>query len=125
MDIECSDNLPPSEDPWSEPFYRDLFTPAEIGWCLRQPDRQLAFCALWSAKEAAIKCRPELAGLRPVEIEVLHDGQRRLTLRTTRDSQPDLAGDYLLSIGCSGRISLAVCVQQPPRPAPAARKPPE
>ena len=107
LDIECSDNLPPSGDPWSEPFYRENFTPAEIGWCLRQRDVPLAFCGLWSAKEAAIKCNPEFAAIRPIEIEVRHDKHGRPMLRTT------LAGDYVLSISHSGKVGMAVCVKLP------------
>ena len=121
FDIECSDKLPPSGDPWSEPFYRENFTPAEIGWCLRQPDSQLAFCGLWSAKEAAIKCSPELATLRPIEIEVLHDGHGRPMLRATRASQQALASDCVLSISHSGKIGMAVCVKQPARPVPTSK----
>jgi phosphopantetheine--protein transferase-like protein len=116
IDIECSDNLPPSSDPWSEPFYVENFTPAEIDWCLRQPDSRLAFCSLWSAKEAAIKCSGELGALRPIEIEVRHDARGRPALRTTRASQQGRASDCVLSISHSGKMGMAICIQKPANP---------
>jgi phosphopantetheine--protein transferase-like protein len=112
MDIECCDNLPPSGDPWSDPFYLENFTPAEIGWCLRQPDSQLSFCSLWSAKEATIKCGRELAALRPVEIEVQHDKRGRPMLRIARASHEAIASDCVLSISHSGRTCMAICVRR-------------
>ena len=38
LDFESADNLPSAANPWSEPFYVDNFTRAEIAWCLRQPE---------------------------------------------------------------------------------------
>jgi phosphopantetheine--protein transferase-like protein len=116
MDIECCDNLPPSGDPWSEPFYLENFRPAEISWCLRQPDSQLSFCSLWSAKEAAIKCSQEHATLRPIEIEVRHDKRGRPMLRIARASHQAVASDCVLSISRSGRTCMAICVRKPASP---------
>ena len=113
IDIECSDNLPASRDPWSEPFYLENFTPAEIDWCLRQPDSRLSFCGLWSAKEAAIKCHRELANLRPRDLEVRHDERGWPMLRPTRASHQAIASDCVLSISHSGKIGIAVCVRKP------------
>ena len=112
LDIECPDNLPPSGDPWSEPFYRENFTPPEIDWCLRQPDSQLSFCRLWTAKEVVIKCGRELATLHPIEIQVRHDQRGRPMLQTTRASHQAIAGDCLLSLSHAGRICMAVCVRK-------------
>jgi phosphopantetheine--protein transferase-like protein len=121
IDIECSDNLPPSRDPWSEPFYLENFTPAEIDWCLRQPDSQLSFCSLWSAKEAAIKCHRELANLRPLDIEVRHDERGRPILRATGASHQAIASDCVLSISQSGKIGIAVCVRKPASRVPDSK----
>jgi phosphopantetheine--protein transferase-like protein len=121
IDIECSDNLPPSGDPWSEPFYLENFTPAEIDWCLRQPDSQLSFCSLWSAKEAAMKCGRELAALRRIEIEVRHDERGRPMLRATRASHQALASDCVLSISHSGKTGIAVCVRKPASRGPGSK----
>jgi phosphopantetheine--protein transferase-like protein len=118
LDIECCDNLPASDDPCSEPFYLENFTPAEIDWCRRQPDSRLSFCRIWSAKEAAIKCSLELAALHPIEIEVWHGARGRPMLCATRASCRSIASDCVLSITQSGRNCMAVCVRKPANPAP-------
>jgi len=118
LDIECCDNLPASSDPWSEPFYAENFTPAEIDWCRRQPDSRLAFCSLWSAKEAAIKCSRDLASLHPIEIEVRHDARGRPMLRATRASCQSIADACVLSITQSGRNCMTVCVRKAANPVP-------
>ena len=112
LDIESADNLPWSGDPSSEPFYAENFTRTEMAWCLRQPDPQRSFCGLWSAKEAAMKCGPELASLRPIDIEVLHDERGWPMLRIDRASLQVLARHCLLSISHSGKTSMAVCVRK-------------
>jgi len=113
LDLESVDNMPWSGDPSSEPFYVENFTPAEMAWCLRQPDARRAFCGLWSAKEAALKCGQQLAGLRPIEIEILHDQQGRPTLLPRRASHAGRGTDWVLSISHAGRMGMAVCIQKP------------
>lgn len=112
IDIESADNLPSWGDAGSEPFYAENFTRAEIAWCLRQPEPQLAFCGLWSAKEAALKCGQEFASLRPVEIEIVHDERGRPTLQAKSASPQALGGDCVLSISHAGRMGVAVCVKR-------------
>lgn len=112
LDIESSDDLPWSGDPWSEPFYVENFTGAELAWCLGQPDSRLSLCGLWCAKEAARKCGQEFAGCRPIEVEILHDPQGRPMLRPPRAAQAGRASDWVLSISHAGRMGLAVCVKQ-------------
>ena len=112
IDLECADDLPWSGDPWSDPFYVENFGGAEIAWCLRQADPRLSFCGLWSAKEAARKCDPTLAGLRPSEIEIAHDRHGRPGLQTRRAAHQGLGGECVLSISHSGRICVAVCVKK-------------
>jgi phosphopantetheinyl transferase (holo-ACP synthase) len=116
LDRESADNLPSPGDPWSEPFYVENFTRTEIAWCLCQPDPRLSFCGLWCAKEAALKCGREFAGLRPIEIEILHDPQGRPVLRPRRARPSGRASDWLLSISLAGRMGVAVCVKRPPAP---------
>ena len=113
LDIESSDNLPAAGDPWSEPFYVENFTSAEIAWCLCQPDHKLAFCGLWCAKEAAIKCDQGFAGLRRSEIEIVRDEANRPKLQSTRTPDPARASCYALSISYSGRMAVAVCLREP------------
>ena len=110
LDLESADNLPWSGNPSSEAFYVENFTGAEIAWCLRQPDPRLSFCGLWCAKEAALKCGQEFAGLRPIDLEVLHDERGRPRLRLARGSFRALASDCVASIGYAGRMGMAVCV---------------
>jgi phosphopantetheine--protein transferase-like protein len=112
VDIECIENLPPTAD-WSDPFYQEHFAPAEIEWCVRQPDIRSSFCSLWSAKEAAIKCNQELAALRPSEIEVRHDARGRPMLHVSRASHRGIAGECALSMSRSGETCIAVCVRRP------------
>jgi phosphopantetheine--protein transferase-like protein len=113
IDIESVESLPVAKDPWSDAFYRDNFTEAEIAYCQRQTDPRMSFCGLWSAKEAAMKCDPEIAGLRPIQIEITHDEQRRPGLRV-HEPVPDRAPEeYALSISHAGRMVVAVCVRKP------------
>ena len=113
LDIESSDNLPAAGDPRSEPFYVENFTNAEIAWCLCQPDHRLAFCGLWCAKEAAIKCDQGFAGLRRSEIEIVRDEANQPRLHSTRTPDPARASSYSLSISYSGRMAVAVCLKAP------------
>jgi phosphopantetheine--protein transferase-like protein len=112
LDIESADNLPSAANPWSEPFYVDNFTRAEIAWCLRQPDPPMSFCGLWSAKEAALKCGQDFAGLRPIEIEILRDHRGRAMLRLLLPSPATGTARWLLSISHAGRMAMAVCVKE-------------
>jgi phosphopantetheine--protein transferase-like protein len=113
LDIESSDNLPAAGDPWSEPFYVENFTSAEIAWCLCQPYHQLAFCGFWCAKEAAIKCDQGFAGLRRSEIEIVCDEANRPKLQATRTPDTARASSYALSISYSGKMAVAVCLKAP------------
>jgi phosphopantetheine--protein transferase-like protein len=113
IDIESVESLPATNDPWSDPFYRDNFTEAEIAYCRRQSDPRMSFCGIWSAKEAAMKCDPEIAGLRPVQIEITHDEQRRPGLRLHGPVSGGDPVDYVVSISHAGQTAVAVCVRKP------------
>ncbi len=123
IDIEQTAHLPWSGDPSSDPFYVENFTPAETAYALRQSDPRQTLCGLWCAKEATIKCGPELAALQPAQIEILHDenGRPRLTVEGA-------------DIGCEVSIShadgtaVAVCIRYlrpPSAPAVAPMRPAE
>ncbi len=111
IDIESTDNLPWSGDPWTEAFYVDNFTGAEIAYCARQSNPRLSLCGLWSAKEAAKKCGHEFAGLRPIDIEIQHDerGQPMVQAATAGHAARD--PNWVLSISHSGTTCVAVCVR--------------
>jgi phosphopantetheine--protein transferase-like protein len=126
IDIQEVDNLPAAGDPWSEPFYLENFTGAEIAYCTRQTHPKLSFCGLWSAKEAAIKCGSEFGGLRPNEIEVTHTENGRPALRIVKGGVESSAAHFEVSISHSGRAGAAVCLRVPraqPDPVPAAASP--
>jgi serine O-acetyltransferase len=110
--------LPEAKDPWSEPFYLENFTRAEIAYCERQADPRSAFCDLWSAKEAAIKCGSEFAGLSPIDIEIEHDASGRPVLRLLKQRDGFPVKDYFLSISHAPGMSMAVCVVQSKVQAP-------
>jgi phosphopantetheine--protein transferase-like protein len=111
IDIESTDNLPWSGDPWTEPFYVDNFTGPEIAYCVRQPNPRLSLCGLWSAKEAAKKCGHEFARLRPVDIEIQPDEQGRPTVRAVTAGDAACEPNCVLSISHSGTTCVAVCVR--------------
>ncbi|MDB6121119.1 MAG: hypothetical protein JWQ71_112 [Pedosphaera sp.] len=110
VDVEHSDNLPWSGDPWSEPFYLENFTDAEIAYCLRKPEPKVSFCGLWAAKEAALKCCGKIPTFKPKQIEVSHDVSGRPNLRIT--GWPEQAGSNppAISISHTGQTAMAICV---------------
>jgi phosphopantetheine--protein transferase-like protein len=114
LDIECADNLPAAGDPASEPFYQENFTPAEIAWCLGQPDPRMSFCSVWTAKEAALKCGGDFATLRPIELEVRHEASGRPLLRAARTVQRTIASDCALSLSRAGSTCIALCIRKLP-----------
>src|SRR5260221_7190720 len=115
IDIEQVSQLPWSGDPWSEAFYSENFTRSETAHAMRQPHPRRTLCGMWCAKEAAIKCGPELAGLRPAQIEVLHDesGRPRLAVEGA-----DIACE--ISISHTDSTAVAVCIPHPAQPGPQA-----
>ena len=108
IDIERVENLPVAADFWSEPFFTENFTAAEIAYCQRQPDPRESFCGIWSAKEAVKKCGVQFSRLSPAEIEILHDAQGRPVLWLAQNER--LAKDCFVSISHSNGVSAAVCV---------------
>jgi phosphopantetheine--protein transferase-like protein len=110
IDIESFDQLPAATDFWTEPFYVENFTAAEIAHCQRQPDPRASFCGLWCAKEAVRKCSPEFFGLRPLELEIQHDVNGRPFLTIVRENRRVVKPAYDLSISHAHGMGAAVCV---------------
>jgi phosphopantetheine--protein transferase-like protein len=108
IDIERIDNLPWSGDPWSEPFYLEHFTDAEIAYCLRRPEPKLSLCGIWAAKEAVIKCCERMPLFQPKQIEVQHDAAGRPHLDI--DGWNQRAHPLAISISHAGGNAIAVCV---------------
>jgi phosphopantetheine--protein transferase-like protein len=113
IDIEHADNLPAEGDAWSEPFYGEHFTAAEIAYCTRQAEPRLSFCGIWAAKEAAIKCGL-FAGARLNEFTVGHDAAGKPDLGSTNSAYARLAGECVISISHSRGTAVAVCAWVPP-----------
>lgn len=55
IDIENISNMPPVNDFRLAEFYTMNFSPAEIAYCILQPDPYASFAGLFAAKEAIIK----------------------------------------------------------------------
>lgn len=99
IDIEEVENLPTALDYREHPFYQDNFTPAEISFCIRQPNVLASFCGTWAAKEAILKAGVGSAPaghLKGIEIQ--------------RDSlgRPGHQG-CSLSISHTARTAVAIC----------------
>jgi phosphopantetheine--protein transferase-like protein len=73
VDIELIENLPTAADPWEDPFYRSVFAPPEIAYCLMQEAPALHFAARWCAKEALKKCDGALLAADLKDLEVVPD----------------------------------------------------
>jgi phosphopantetheine--protein transferase-like protein len=109
IDIEHCEHLPTASDPWTEAFYLENFTPAEIAYCQRQPNPRESFCGLWCAKEAAMKCHTDFFHLRPLELEIKHDAQGKPFLTVLRGGKQETRSNCSVSISHSHDISIAVC----------------
>jgi phosphopantetheine--protein transferase-like protein len=112
IDIEHADNLPAAGDAWSEPFYGEHFTAAEIAYCTRQPEPRLSFCGIWAAKEAAIKCGL-FAGARLHDFTVGHDAAGKPKLGSRNSAHAKLAEECVVSISHSRGTAVAVCAWVP------------
>jgi holo-[acyl-carrier protein] synthase len=73
VDIELIENLPHAADPWEDPFYRSVFAPPEIAYCLMQEAPALHFAARWCAKEALKKSDRALLAADLKDLEVVPD----------------------------------------------------
>jgi phosphopantetheine--protein transferase-like protein len=123
IDIEHCDNLPAIADPWTEPFYVENFSKAEIAYCQRQPNPRESFCGLWCAKEAVLKCGPGFARLHPRDVEIQHDSAGRPRVALMRDGQPQAQGECEISISHAHGLAVAVCAAGFNPPVPAVNAP--
>jgi phosphopantetheinyl transferase (holo-ACP synthase) len=73
VDMELVENLPRADDCWTDGFYLATFAPAEIAYCLVQPEPALHFVARWCAKEALRKCDPAFSTVELKDLEVAHE----------------------------------------------------
>jgi len=100
IDIEEVAALPEAGDYRAHPFFADNFTPAELGYCIRQADVRASLCGMWAAKEAIVKAGVADAPFGQLRrIEIGHDARGR----------PVFAGCEI-SISHTARTAVAVCV---------------
>ena len=55
IDVEMISTMPPANDYREEAFYKMNFAPAEIAYCILQPNPVASFAGLFAAKEAIVK----------------------------------------------------------------------
>jgi phosphopantetheinyl transferase (holo-ACP synthase) len=128
VDLELVENLPYAADCWADPFYQATFSPAEVAYCLVQPEPAPHFCARWCAKEALKKCDPSFATAELKDIEVAHgsDGAPHLV---DRRGGAVRRLPYSLSLSHTPLAAVAVVVRfddrQAPPPAPPLSTTPE
>ena len=110
IDIEQIDNLPAAADHWEDAFYRSVFTPAEIAYCLTQEAPALHFAARWCAKEALKKCDAGLAGegLNTLEVALEPSGAPYLVHHSAGSAR---RLPHALSLSHTPRAAVAVVVK--------------
>jgi phosphopantetheine--protein transferase-like protein len=81
IDLEPVASLPEALDYWEDDFYKTVFTPVEIAYCVAQEEPAMHFAARWCAKEALRKCDPRFATVDYTELELARTETGGLRLR--------------------------------------------
>ena len=101
IDIQDIQALPRTDDFRKESFYRMNFTPAEISYCILQPDPYASFAGLFAAKEAVIKADASRRSMPFNSLEISHTGEGA-----------PVTPDFRLSISHAGGFAVAVAVSE-------------
>ena len=109
IDIEDLSSLPHTDDFRKDAFYVANFTPAEIAYCILQPDPYASFAGLFSAKEAIVKADGRLRANAFNAIGITHGPE----------GEPLYPG-FHLSISHAGGVAVAVAVGVRSEQAPAS-----
>lgn len=109
IDVEDITALPRTDDFRKDTFYTENFTPAEIAYCILQPDPYASFAGLFSVKEAIVKADGRLRTRAFNTIGITHGVE----------GQPLFQG-FQLSISHAGGVAIAVAVSAMPSQVPAA-----
>jgi len=109
IDVEDITALPRTDDFRKDTFYTGNFTPAEIAYCILQPDPYASFAGLFSVKEAIVKADGRLRARAFNTIGITHGPE----------GQPLFQG-FQLSISHAGGVAIAVAVSAMPLQAPVA-----
>ncbi len=112
IDIENISSLPVVNDFREDAFYTMNFTPAEIAYCILQPNAYASFAGLFAAKEAIVKADNTYKNkaFNTIYIDHLPEGK------------PVHPG-FQLSISHTSDIAVAVAVKNIPSPAAAITPP--
>jgi phosphopantetheine--protein transferase-like protein len=100
VDIEEIAALPRAADFRKEQFYTMNFTPAEIAYCILQPDPYSSLAGLFAAKEALIKADGQLRSCAFNTLEINH----------STEGAPVFPG-FALSISHAGGMAVAVATR--------------
>lgn len=101
IDIQDIGALPRTDDFRKESFYRMNFTPAEISYCILQPDPYASFAGLFAAKEAVIKADASRRSMPFNSLEISHTGEGA-----------PVTPAFRLSISHAGGFAVAVAVSE-------------
>jgi holo-[acyl-carrier protein] synthase len=100
IDIEAIASLPETNDFRKTGFYTMNFTPAEISYCILQPDPYASFAGLFAAKEAIVKANGDYRSKTFNDFEIGHSV-------TGRPTHPG----FNLSISHAAGLAVGVAVQ--------------
>jgi phosphopantetheine--protein transferase-like protein len=101
IDIQDIQALPRTDDFRKDVFYRMNFTPAEISYCILQPDPYASLGGLFAAKEAVVKANAARRSIPFNAVEIGH----------TAEGAP-VTPDFRLSISHAGGFAVAVAVSE-------------
>ncbi|HXB07519.1 MAG TPA: 4'-phosphopantetheinyl transferase superfamily protein [Puia sp.] len=99
IDIEEIAALPRATDFRKDPFYTMNFTPAEVSYCILQPDAYASFAGVFAAKEAIVKADNQY---RPRNFNTLE-------IERSAEGIPQFTG-FVLSISHAGGMAVAVAM---------------
>lgn len=109
VDLERVDALPMADDVWRHPFYREMYTKAEIAYCLSRENPAEHFAARWCAKEALKKCEPAWLRAEISAVEVVLDEHGAPSLWTT-DGEERRRLPVAVSLSHTAEMAVAMVV---------------
>lgn len=112
IDLEPVSAMPEASDYWEDPFYRIHFSPAEIAYCVSQPQPRMHFAARWCAKEAFKKCHPGHMPSEMSSIEVVLSEAGQPAIRLLTEAGPAVSS-AALSMAHTSEWASAVVVAGP------------
>ena len=102
VDMEEIANMPVVSDFREDEFYKMNFTPAEMAYCILQPNPYASFAGFFAAKEAIVKADNRFKTIPFNEIFIDH----------VPGGQPVFAG-FNISISHVSQLSIAIAIKNP------------